>query len=109
MSSLYLMGPSPRLPIAAIVDSAAGTQQYLSEILRDYKPKPPKKENNLSELVKTVQSEIKEKTQVDDAKTSAPKGKGGFRLKRETSSQSSISSFFSSKNKVNYKLGAVQL
>jgi len=91
-----------RKKMASLIQSvkSATAKGELSEILRDYKPKPPKKENNLSELVKTVQSEIKEKTQVDDAKTSAPKGKGGFRLKRETSSQSSISSFFSSKNKV---------
>ena len=49
-----------RKKMASLIQSvkSATAKGDLSEILRDYKPKPPKKENNLAELVKTVQSEI---------------------------------------------------
>ena len=72
----------------------------MSDILVNFKPKPPKPDENLANLVKSVQQELKSQPSTSVSKTI--KGENiikekakGFRLKRETSHQSSISKFFS--------------
>merc|ERR550519_237949 len=80
----------------------------MSPLLIDYKPKPAAPpptgpSNELASLAKTVSKEIKSKTKVESSESSKSKSRsqgGGFRLKRETSHQSSIANYFPVKSSV---------
>ena len=94
-----------RKKVATLIQGikSATSKLEMSEILKDYKPKPAKPVENLANLVKTVKKEMTSQQDAEpqsSKKSSPPKTKSkGFRLKRETSHQSSISNFFSTASK----------
>lgn len=69
----------------------------MSDILTNYQPKPPAPETSLSSLVRSVKEEVKQTKNSGNNVSSSGRSKG-FRLKRESTSQASISQFFSSKS-----------
>ena len=89
-----------RKKVAVLISGIKGATKKLemSEILTNYQPKPPAPETSLSSLVRTVKEEIKQSknsgNNISDRKSK------GFRLKRESTSQASISQFFSSSKSV---------
>ena len=89
-----------RKKVAVLISGIKGATKKLemSEILTNYQPKPPAPETSLSSLVRTVKEEIKQSknsgNNISDRKSK------GFRLKRESTSQASISHFFSSSKSV---------
>ena len=89
-----------RKKVAVLIYGIKGATKKLemSEILTNYQPKPPVPETSLSSLVKNVKEEIKQSKSSAGKDTSERKSKG-FRLKRESTSQASISKFFSSLSK----------
>ena len=99
-----------RKKVATLIHAIKSCTQRaeMSPLLIDYKPKPAAPpptgpSNELASLAKTVSKEIKSKTKVESSDSSKSKTRsqgGGFRLKRETSHQSSIANYFPVKSSV---------
>ena len=89
-----------RKKVAVLIYGIKGATKKLelSEILTNYQPKPPAPETSLSSLVRSVKEEVKQVKNSGNNVSSSGRSKG-FRLKRESTSQASISKFFSSASK----------
>ena len=89
-----------RKKVAVLISGIKGATKKLemSEVLINYQPKPPSPETSLSSLVRSVKEEIKQSN--NSGNNISDRKSKGFRLKRESTSQASISQFFSSSKSV---------